>query len=370
MVARSKTFRRSVHHQRIVTAVTWLGLCFLSVAIPLSLSLAEGPRNCGLHVLNDFRNLCQGTSSSVCIDSPNGMDNGFMMGNFWGLTGEFPGNFSYGESLSDYVQQMPNNSYAPLTLDVDQGNAHWVGIFRDSEGNLWFRDPQAGVNVPLTASNVEDLISRGYHLDGDLGLLPKPLPVGPLQNPSFDCTDGLRTEPLDPGCRRPPLDPPPPQQNTTSLGRRGPHAHGDGPEGPIEPPLGPKGRGARSGGVRGKAIKGCGAAVGLFFFYQNTCRFADACENGDIGAAGEAAWDQFGPPISPWEARRSYDEAIESGASPGEAVAATPFIMYGHAMAGIGCAIATGAECVFGWTSPKGSKALPGVWSPWRESEH
>jgi hypothetical protein len=151
------------------------------------------------------------------------MDNGFMMGNLWGLTGDFPGNFSSGQDLLDYAHQMPHNSYAPMSLTVDAGNAHWVGIFRDSSGNLWFRDPQAGINVPLTASSVHDLINQGYHLNGDLHLLPNPLPVKPLAKPAYDCADGLKTTPLKPGCRRPPLEPPPSEaaKSGAGLGRRG-----------------------------------------------------------------------------------------------------------------------------------------------------
>jgi hypothetical protein len=122
-------------------------------------------------------------------------------------------------------------------------------------------------------------------------------------------------------------------------------------------------------GIGGKAAKGCGTALAVFCIYQNTCRFARACDDGDLGGMGEAAWDQFGPPISPWEAGRSYDEAISQGAPQGEAVAAAPCIMYGRTMHGFAGMIATGAECAFGWTAPRGSKAMPGVWSPWRECE-
>jgi hypothetical protein len=87
-----------------------------------------------------------------------------------------------------------------------------------------------------------------------------------------------------------------------------------------------------------------------------------------MSGMSEAAWDQFGPPVSPWEVSRAHEEA-QLLHGQGDAAAVTPFVMYGRSMGGLACAIATGVECAFGWTAPKGSKALSGVWSPWRGSE-
>lgn len=304
-----------------------------SVGVP-----SEPLRNCGPHVLNDFRNLCNPTSpASLCFNIPSGTDSGNLGGAFWGLcNGKHDIDWLVPDDLCEYANNMKPGTFTPVDLKND---GHWVGLHCDDAGKKWIRCTQSGKVLPL---DPEILAQHGFDIS-NVEVCKQPLPIDTQTTPFLDdpkYPSWPHRHPLAPDQRRPPL---PVGQDCSS-------------------PRGTPGRPPRIG-------RGVGCGLGALFIYLNAQRFAAACENNDLSAMAEVACDQFNPVpfTSPWEWGRAYEECTANAETPAEEVCgtlATPYCVIGRTMSGFGYITAVGAECAFGWIHPDGTDS--DVWSPWR----
>jgi len=156
--------------------------------------------NCGPHALNDFRNLCNPTSPTTLYFNSLGTDRG----NLGAAFGDLMGSKDYlawtqTDDLFGYAARMKANTFTPVELP-----GHWVGLHKDSGGQVWLRCTQTQNILPLDPKS----LSRAGFDVSDVRILNEPLSTNQATKPFLDnpeCPSWRNKFALAPNQRRPHL---------------------------------------------------------------------------------------------------------------------------------------------------------------------